>query len=112
MINYSWNCNTVDAYPEMNGVLNVIHRVHFNVKATSDEPTEDEPYSAEYIGAQFLNTEGITNFIPFESLTNTQLTSWIKEAMGTTAVANIERRLEEKVNSLISPTSIQLNFGG
>lgn len=112
MITHNWNCNTVDAYPEKNGVVNLIHKVHFTVDSVSSElDAIGEAYTAKYFGAQDLNTDEVVGFVPFENLTNAQLVIWVKEAMGTTAVANIEGKLEEKINSLIAPTSIQLTIG-
>lgn len=111
MITHNWNCKTVDAYPEKNGVVNLIHKVNFTVDSESSELDSDgNTYKARYFGSQLLNTDEVADFIPFENITNSILVIWIKESMGSNTVLNIENKLEEKINSLISPTSIQLTI--
>ena len=33
MINYIWNCKTVDAYPQDGEYADVVYNVHWNLKA-------------------------------------------------------------------------------
>ena len=48
MVNYNWNCKTVDCYVEQAGDADVVYNVHWIVTGTSDEvsivvsePTEE-----------------------------------------------------------------------
>ena len=70
MINHVWSCKKVDAYPQKDGVVNLIHRLHFTVEAVSDQLDGDVPFSSTYIGSQELVTDDVTNFVSFENLTN------------------------------------------
>jgi len=111
MINYTWNCRTVDAYPQDGDYTDVVYNVHWIVTGTSDviDP-EGNPYSATSIGTQTLNTESITDFVPFEQLTNAEVVEWTKTTMGQEQVDNIESGIESQIDNLITPTSVTLTI--
>ena len=112
MITYNWNCKTVDCYPEQDDEADVVYNVHWIVTGVSDELNpEGQPYSASNIGTQSLDTSDITDFIPFNELTNDEVVAWTKSAMGDKQVAQVESNVESQINSLITPTSITLTIG-
>ncbi len=112
MITYNWNCKTVDCYPEQDNEADVVYNVHWIVTGVSDELNpEGQPYSASNIGTQSLDTSDITDFIPFNELTNDEVVAWTKSAMGDEQVAKVESNVESQINSLITPTSITLTIG-
>ena len=112
MTTYNWNCKTVDCYPEQNNESDVVYNVHWIVTGASDQLNpEGKPYSATNIGTQVLDTSGITNFIPFDQLTNDEVVAWTKNAMGDEKVASIEASIQERINNLITPTSVTLEIG-
>ena len=53
----------------------------------------------------------MTDFIPFEDLTNEEVAAWTQAAMGEEQVASIEASIESQINSLITPTSVTLTIG-
>ena len=112
MINYDWNCKTVDARPLEDGEVDVVYNVHWIVTGISDELKPDgSAYAATSIGTQNVpwNPEGA--FIPFEDLTNEIVVEWTQAAMGEEQVASIEASIASQVESLINPTSITLTIG-
>ena len=112
MTTYNWNCKTVDCYPEQNNEADVVYNVHWIVTGTSDQlDPEGVAYSATSIGTQTLDTSQITNFIPFEDLTNDEVVAWTKGAMGDEQVASIEASIQSQIDSLITPTSVTLTIG-
>ena len=112
MTTYNWNCKTVDCYPEQNNEADVVYNVHWIVTGISDQlDPEGNPYSATNIGTQVLDTSSITNFIPFEDLTNDEVVAWTKGAMGSEQVTEIETNIEKQIQDLITPTSITLTIG-
>ena len=112
MTTYNWNCKTVDCYPEQDSETDVVYNVHWVVTGVSDQvDPEGNPYSATNIGTQILDTSEITNFIPFEDLTNDEVVAWTKSAMGVDKVNNIEAGIQTQINSLITPISITLTIG-
>ena len=112
MITYNWNCKTVDAYPQDGEYTDLVYNVHWIVTGTSDELKPDgTAYSATNIGTQTLDVSDVTEFIPFEDLTNEQVVTWTKGAMGEERVASIEASIESQINSLITPTTVTLTIG-
>ena len=112
MTTYNWNCKTVDCYPEQDNEADVVYNVHWIVTGTSDQLNpEGVAYSATNIGTQSLDTSQITEFIPFDQLTNDEVVAWTKGAMGDEQVASIEASIQSQIDSLITPTSVTLTIG-
>ena len=112
MTTYDWNCRTVDCYPEQNNEADVVYNVHWIVTGTSDQTDpQGMPWAATNIGTQVLDTSQITNFIPFDQLTNDEIVAWTKGAMGDEQVASIEASIQSQIDSLITPTSVTLTIG-
>ena len=112
MITYNWNCKTVDAYVEKDNEADVVYNVHWIVSGSSDTmDPQGNPYSATSIGTQTLDVSEITNFIPFDQVTNEEVVAWTQEAMGEEQVTNIEAGIASQIESLIHPTTITLTIG-
>jgi len=89
-----------------------VYNVHWIVTGVSDQvDPAGNPYSATNIGTQTLDTSQITNFIPFDQLTNDEVVAWTKGAMGDEQVASIESSIEKQIQDLITPTSVTLVIG-
>jgi len=112
MTTYNWNCKTVDAYPQNGEYADLVYNVHWIVTGVSDELNpEGIAYSVTSIGTQTLDVSDVTDFIPFEDLTNEQVVTWTKGAMGEEQVASIEASIQSQINSLITPTTVTLTIG-
>ena len=112
MVTYDWNCKTVDAYVEQNNEADVVYNVHWIVTGTSDVVDATGGfYSSTSIGTQTLDVSEITNFIPFDQVTNAEVVEWTQEAMGAEQVAQIEASIASQIESLIHPTTITLTVG-
>lgn len=113
MTTYNWNCKTVDAYPLVGDNADVVYNVHWRVTGVSDQvDPEGNAYQASAIGTQNLNTDDITDFIPFDQLTNDQVVQWVKDAMGEERVSSLESNLQSQIDNLITPTSVTLTIEG
>ena len=89
-----------------------MYNVHWIVTGTLDELRPDgTTYSATNIGTQGLNTSDVTEFIPFEDLTNEIVVAWTQGAMGEDQVASIEASIASQISSLITPTTVTLTIG-
>ncbi len=112
MVTYDWNCKTVDAYPQDGEYTDLVYNVHWIVTGTSDELKPDGTvYSATNIGTQTLDVSDVTEFIPFEDLTNEQVVGWTKSALGEERVASIEANIAAQIEQMIKPTSVTLTIG-
>ena len=114
MVNYDWNCKTVDAYVEQNNEADVVYNVHWIVTGVSDIEDPNSPntfYQSTNIGTQTLDVSEITNFIPFDQVTNAEVVEWTQDAMGAEQVTQIEASIASQIESLIHPTTITLTVG-
>jgi len=110
---FNWDCKTVDAYPLVGEDPDVVYNVHWIVTGVSDQLNpQGNPYQARSIGTQVLNTDDITDFIPFEDLTNEVVVEWTKGAMGEEEVASIENGIQNSIDLQITPVSVTLTVGG
>ena len=112
MINYTWNCKVVDAYPQDGAYADVVYNVHWNLLAVSDQLNpEGEAYQSSSYGTQSLDVSDISDFIPFADLTEAQVQGWVESAMGEEAVASLKAGLDAQIEQEINPSSIQLVVG-
>ena len=112
MITYNWDCKTVDAYPQDGEYTDLVYNVHWIVTGVSDQlDPSDNAYNAAIIGTQALDVSDVTDFIPFEDLTNEQVVAWTKGAMGEEQVISIEASIQSQIDALITPTTVTLTIG-
>lgn len=104
MINYTWNCRTVDVYPTEGDNINVVYNVHYRVNG-KDSETDIE---ANSIGTQLLSTSDIINFIPLDELTNDTITNWVKDAMGQESIDMLENNIADQIAEKENPTSVTM----
>ena len=112
MITYDWNCKTVDAYPQDGDYSDLVYNVHWRTTGVSDQLDPDGlAYSATIMGTQSLDVSDVTDFIPFEDLTNEIVVGWTKSALGEEQVASIEANITAQIEQIIKPTSVTLTIG-
>ena len=108
-INYEWNCKTCDVYPEYEDEEDVVYVVHWSILATSSEihevDGEDVPYTARVYGTQLLTLGDLSDFIPFDDLTNTITKGWVEDTMGADKVQELKDNLDANIAGQITPTS-------
>lgn len=104
MINYEWNCKTVDVYPQDGEYTNLVYNVHYYVVGEDSETA----YRSDIIGTQILNVSYVTNFKPFNELTNEDAVAWCKAAMGEEQVAQIEATIAASIEDQVNPTSVTM----
>ncbi len=109
MITYDWNCKTVDAYVQQGGNEDVVYNVHWIVTGTKKE--EEKEYSSASIGTQVLDISEIKKFIPFDQVTNEEVVSWTKGAMGEEEIARIQASIADSIELQIKPVSVTLIVG-
>jgi len=107
---YLWDCSRVDAYPIENENPDVVYNVHWSLLGASNEDNmpNGQPYQASTVGTQILDTSIITEFIPFEDLTNGIVANWVITAMGPEAVAALELTIFNMIEEQVNPTSLSL----
>jgi len=109
---YTWDCKTVDVYPNHDGHSDVVYVVHWRLNAESDQQDVDgNNYSASVYGTHSVNADDISNFIPFADLTNDTVTGWVTAGMGDDKVQSLKDGLDSNIDSQINPTSVTKTIG-
>jgi len=117
MITYNWDCRTVEAYVQDGEYKDLVYKVKWLLTGVSDvvppggNPLDGYAYSAFANGIQGLSISDVTNFIPFEDLTNEMVVAWTKEAMGEYQVAIEEADIAARIEEIINPVSVILTIG-
>jgi hypothetical protein len=73
-----------------------VFTAHYTVNA------KDDAYSAGAYGS--LGFERPDNLIPFADLTEDEVVSWVKEALGADKVTEVEAALQNQLNQQRNPT--------
>jgi hypothetical protein len=106
---YTWDCTTVNVYPDYESLTDVVYNVHWRLTAT--DPTNT--YSQTIIGTQVLDVKTIQpeGFIPIEDLTNEQVSSWVEEQMGEERVTELKASVDSSIAQIVTPSTITMRIG-
>jgi hypothetical protein len=109
---YTWDCKTVDTYPNHDSHSDVVYNVHWRLNAESNQQDADgNNYSASVYGTHRVNADDISSFIHFADLTNNVVTGWVTTGMGDDEVAGLKSSLDAQIALLITPTSVTKTIG-
>jgi hypothetical protein len=115
-INYTWDVNTCDVFPTKSGKSNVVHNVHWRLKATDDANNDSDgnPITAEIYGSQGLDTSDLSSFTNWSDLTASQVQGWVEAALDAEksgTVAEMKTGLSNNIAKEISPTTVTKTLG-
>ncbi len=112
-INYTWDVTTCDVYPTKSSKSNVVHTVHWRLKATDDANNDSEgnPQTAETYGSQSLDTSDLSSFTNWSSLDAATVQGWVEAAIGADEVTALKAGLDAQIAEKITPTSVQKTLG-
>ena len=96
-INYTWNFNPLEAYPNAAGQDNVVFLVHWQLYGTSGS------YQSSVIGTQAVSYESGSTFIPFNELTYDTVYNWMTASMGIEKMQEYEASVAQQINNQINP---------
>jgi hypothetical protein len=112
-ISYTWDVTTCDVYPTKSSKSNVVHTVHWRLKATDDanNDAEGNPQTAETYGSQSLDTSDLSNFTNWSSLDAAKVQSWVEAALTADKVTELKSGLDAQIAEKITPKSITKKLG-
>jgi len=115
-INYTWDVKNCDVHPSKSGKSNVVHNVHWRLKATDDTNNDSDgnPQTAEVYGSQGLDTSDLSSFTNWSSLDAAKVQSWVEASMDAEesgAVAALKTGLDGQIARQITPTTVQKTLG-
>jgi hypothetical protein len=101
MITNTWGIVQLDAYPEKDGLTDVVFTVHWNL--TGDDGEGHTGYAYGSVGVT-LDEGGA--YTPFADLTQAQVVGWVKESLGAEQVASLEAGIANQIEQQINPTVV------
>ena len=109
MNTYTWDCKTVDVYPthtDESGTpeSNVVYNVHWKLTGTDGE------HSTTVIGTEMLEISDLSSFTSFESVTHSDVISWVEAAMGEERVSEIKASLDNAIAEMAAPSTVTLTI--
>jgi hypothetical protein len=113
-INFTWDIKQVDVYPTLDENTNVIYNVHWELIAEDDanQDSKGKNLKAENIGVQHLDTSDLSGFVDFNSVSSSQVKTWIENAMGSEMLEMHKQSLRDNIEKQITPTTIAKTLEG
>lgn len=97
---YTWTINAMDCYPTHEGQTDVVYTIHYSVSGA------DGDYTGSSYGTVGVTYDPATPFVPYASLTQSQVVGWVKAALGDEQVASIESGISNQIANAKNPTSV------
>lgn len=104
MIDYTWNCQTVDVRPLKEGKTDVIYNVHWILKGSLNG------FESAEIGSQPLTLDPEQPFIPIEDVTNEIATGWVVSVLGEDKVNELKEIIKLNIEKQENPTSVTVKL--
>jgi hypothetical protein len=76
---------------------------NYVVIASYDVTGVDGTYTASLSNTAQFSTDNVSNFIPYDQLTNEIVVGWIQQDLGVNGVANFEASIQGQIDSQINP---------
>jgi hypothetical protein len=97
----TWRINQLDAYPEKDGLTDVVFNVHWTLIGDDGEGHTGSAY-----GSVGVTLDESGDYTPYDKLTQEQVVGWVKDSLGEDQVAVIETNIDDQINQQINPTVI------
>ena len=112
-ISYTWDVSTVDTYPTKDSKSDVVHSVHWKLKATDDtnKDSNGNNWSTSIYGTQAVDTSDLSSFKAFADLTASDVQGWVEAALGADEVTEMKAGLDANIAEKITPTSVTKTIG-
>ena len=115
-ISYTWDVSTVDTYPTKDSKSDVVHNVHWRLKATDDTNKQtidgvEVNITSNVYGSQAVDTSDLSSFKAFADLTASDVQGWVEAAMGEERVQEIKDNLDAEIAEKVTPTSVTKTIG-
>ena len=107
-ISYTWDVSKCATYPSKSGKSNVVHAVHWRLKASDDanNDADGNPQRAEAYGVVDLDISDLSSFKNWSSLNASTVQGWVESALGADKVTSLKANLDAQIAEKISPSSV------
>ena len=98
MINFEWQKPTLEVELVDGSLENVIKTVHWRYKGTNENEI-----SAEMYGANTLEIPSEENFVPFDELTNEDISKWLESILD---IKQMQENIINQIDLIENPITI------
>ena len=91
---FTWFFQNFIAYPTMDNYQNVVFTINWKYFALYIDPVSEKEYRCETMRMTPVNTNNITNFVPFDQLTQEMAISWVS------SVEDIPQMQQDMINDI------------
>lgn len=107
-IGYTWDVNTMEAYPTKSSKSNVVHTVHWRLTGTDDtnKDSDGNNQSATVYGTVSLDTSDLSSFINWSDLKASDVQGWVEAALGADEVTSLKANIDASIALKVTPTSV------
>jgi hypothetical protein len=103
---YNWVFEALETLPHSGGQENVVYIVHWRLYGNRD--TVSGSYTTDLFGAQQVAPYVAGSpFVPFENLTENEVTGWVLDAMGP-KYGELTASLNQRIDDMITPPTFVL----
>tara|TARA_R110000824_G_scaffold131718_1_gene293964 strand:- start:312 stop:641 length:330 start_codon:yes stop_codon:yes gene_type:complete len=99
-ITYSWDFSALDAYPTSEGQADVVYNIHWTLNGDDGEGHTGSVYGT----VKCTYTEG-DPFVPFASLTKSEVEGWTTTNLGSETVSELEGNIATQISEQVTPTT-------
>ena len=95
----TWKINNVNYIKSLSGKTNVVNEVDWSCSDSDSDGNTGQSY-----GSVSIPTDDLSSFTAYDSLTESTVLGWVKDALGSTAVTSIENRIASEIAEKATPT--------
>ena len=99
-IEYKFNINQLDCYPDVDGEVDVVFTVHYTYEGT------DGTYNGSVYGTVGVTLDASAPFTPFKDLTKDQVIGWVTDALGAEWLVSAQENIAGQIQNQISPSIV------
>jgi hypothetical protein len=101
-IEYIWKVESLECYPTFDTHEDVVFKVHYEIQAT-----DDAGYTADAQCSQVLIYDSSGPFVPYDQLSEEQIISWVRSAIGDDSCNKVEADLAGLIDIKRNPPVVQ-----
>ncbi len=104
MITYTWDFPRFHTHSSKDGLTDVVYNIEYVLSAS-----DGEGHGYQLFGNVDVPEADPINFKPFRSLTHRVVEPWVIQSLGTEALTDLKKTLEEQINLQKAPPVAVLN---
>ena len=97
----TWTISMMSDFVQYEGKAQVVYNLHWN--CSGEEDSDGETYNGRAYGTQSLSLSDLSDFTPYDDVTEAQALGWLYAANDEGWQADIEAKVQEVIDNEITP---------